>query len=65
MASANQVSGFLQACYSGGATIAPLIVSALLSKAGVSWYYYYYILVMFNTAHYELTLMKIDRNLGN
>ena len=45
MASANQVSGFLQGCYSGGATIAPLIATAMVTKAGLQWYAFYYIMV--------------------
>ncbi|RAL60539.1 hypothetical protein DID88_009735 [Monilinia fructigena] len=44
MASANQVQGFLQACYSLGGTIAPLIAAAMLAKAGLDWYYFYYIM---------------------
>lgn len=45
MASANQVQGFLQACYSLGGTIAPLIAAAMLAKSGLEWYYFYYIMV--------------------
>ncbi|KAF7857283.1 hypothetical protein EAF04_009524 [Stromatinia cepivora] len=44
MVSANQVQGFLQACYSLGGTIAPLIAAAMLAKAGLEWYYFYYIM---------------------
>ncbi|KAB8289812.1 hypothetical protein EYC80_010445 [Monilinia laxa] len=44
MASANQVQGFLQACYSLGGTIAPLIAAAMLAKARLDWYCFYYIM---------------------
>ncbi|ESZ89499.1 hypothetical protein SBOR_10116 [Sclerotinia borealis F-4128] len=44
MASANQVQGFLQACYSFGGTVAPLIAAGMLAKAGLEWYYFYYIM---------------------
>ncbi|KAK6599262.1 hypothetical protein H4I96_08466 [Botrytis cinerea] len=36
MVSANQVQGFLQACYSLGGTIAPLIAAGMLAKTGPS-----------------------------
>ncbi|KAN0095894.1 MFS general substrate transporter [Hyaloscypha variabilis] len=45
MANSNEVSGFLQACYALGATVAPLIATALISKAGLGWYAYYYIMI--------------------
>lgn len=45
MANSNEVSGVLQACYALGATIAPLIATALISKAGLGWYAFYYIMV--------------------
>ncbi|THV54702.1 hypothetical protein BGAL_0021g00040 [Botrytis galanthina] len=44
MVSANQVQGFLQACYSFGGTIAPLIAAGMLAKTGLEWYYFYYIM---------------------
>jgi MFS family permease len=45
MANSNEVSGFLQASYALGATVAPLIATALISKAGLGWYAFYYIMV--------------------
>ena len=45
MASANRVSGFLQACYSLGATLSPLIATAMVTKAQLPWYYFYYLMV--------------------
>jgi len=45
MANANEVLGFLHGCYGLGATIAPLIATTLITKAGVPWYYWYYIMV--------------------
>jgi hypothetical protein len=45
MASANQVSGFLQGCYSAGATVSPLIATAMFTKGGLEWYTFYYIMV--------------------
>ncbi|PQE31527.1 hypothetical protein CJF32_00011274 [Rutstroemia sp. NJR-2017a WRK4] len=45
MADANQVSGFLQACYSLGGTIAPLIAAGLLAKAGLPWWVFYYVMI--------------------
>jgi fucose permease len=45
MANSNEVSGFLQACYALGATVAPLIATTLIQKGGVGWYSFYYIMV--------------------
>jgi fucose permease len=45
MVNANEVSGVLQACYSLGATVAPLIVTAMIEKGGFSWYVFYYMMV--------------------
>jgi fucose permease len=45
MANANKVTGFLQACYTLGATLAPLMSTAMFIKGGLSWYAFYYIMV--------------------
>jgi fucose permease len=45
MASANEVSGFLQACYSLGATVSPLMATAMFTKGSLSWYTFYYLMV--------------------
>ncbi|RDW65225.1 hypothetical protein BP5796_09917 [Coleophoma crateriformis] len=45
MVSGNQVSGFLQASYSLGATIAPLIATAMITRAGWPWWTFYYFMV--------------------
>jgi fucose permease len=48
MANANQIMGFLQAFYALGATISPLIATAMITKAGAQWYEFYYIMVRSN-----------------
>ena len=45
MANANHVTGFLQASYALGATVSPLIATALITKAGLGWYTFYYLMV--------------------
>lgn len=45
MANANEVSGFLQACYALGATVAPLMSTAMFTKGGLPWYSFYYLMV--------------------
>lgn len=45
MANANEVTGFLQACYTLGATLAPLISTAMFTKGELPWYSFYYIMV--------------------
>ncbi|KXL45143.1 hypothetical protein M433DRAFT_282839 [Acidomyces richmondensis BFW] len=46
MANANEVLGFLHGCYGLGATIAPLISTTMITKAGVPWYYWYYVMIV-------------------
>jgi fucose permease len=45
MANANEVLGFLHACYGLGGAISPLVATTLITKAGWQWYEYYYIMV--------------------
>ncbi|KAH8594918.1 MFS transporter-like protein [Bisporella sp. PMI_857] len=45
MKKANQVSGVLQAFYALGATISPLIATAMFTKGGLPWYSFYYLMV--------------------
>ncbi|KAL2064433.1 hypothetical protein VTL71DRAFT_4927 [Oculimacula yallundae] len=45
MANANEVQGFLQASYSLGATVSPLIATALVQKTNIGWYGFYYIMI--------------------
>lgn len=47
MANANEVLGFLHGCYGLGATIAPLVATAMITKAGLPWYSWYYCMVGF------------------
>jgi fucose permease len=45
MANANQVSGFLQACYALGGAVAPLIAAEMLAKEGLPWWDFWYVMV--------------------
>jgi fucose permease len=64
MQSANQVSGFLQASYALGATVSPLIATAMVTKAGLMWYQFYYIMVYpSRPAFVNNELMHADRGL--
>jgi fucose permease len=45
MASANKVQGFLQAFYSLGATISPLVATSMITKGNLPWYNWYYVMV--------------------
>lgn len=47
MSNANEILGFLHGCYGIGATIAPLIATAMITKAGLQWYYWYYCMIVF------------------
>jgi fucose permease len=42
---ANELLGFLHGCYGAGATVSPLIASAMVADRGFPWYTYYYIMV--------------------
>ena len=45
MESSNAIQGILQACYSLGALLAPLIATSMITKAQLPWYVFYYIMV--------------------
>ncbi|KAH0008836.1 MFS general substrate transporter, partial [Aureobasidium melanogenum] len=53
MQNANEILGLLHGAYGAGATIAPLIATSMISKAGLPWYSWYY--VMIGAATIELT----------
>jgi fucose permease len=50
MADANQVLGLLHGFYGAGAVLAPLVATALVTKAGVGWWYFYYIMVCLSSS---------------
>lgn len=45
MRSTNEVLGMLHASYGLGATVSPLIISAMLEKYHLPWWTYYYIMI--------------------
>ncbi|KAK8106819.1 Bypass of stop codon protein 6 [Apiospora kogelbergensis] len=45
MASANELLGFLHGSYGLGATIGPLVSTAMVVKAGLPWYAYFYLMI--------------------
>lgn len=45
MESANELLGFLHGAYGLGATISPLIATAMVTKGNLQWYTFYYVMV--------------------
>lgn len=45
MANANEILGFLHGMYGLGATISPLVATALITQAGWQWYEFYYFMI--------------------
>jgi fucose permease len=45
MESANELLGLLHGCYGLGATISPLISTAMVTKGNLPWYNFYYLMV--------------------
>lgn len=45
MENANELLGILHGAYGLGATIGPLVATAMVTKAGLQWYEYYYFMV--------------------
>ncbi|KAL1970578.1 hypothetical protein VTN77DRAFT_4222 [Rasamsonia byssochlamydoides] len=45
LANANELLGFLHGFYGLGATLSPLIATALITKANLPWYCFYYIMI--------------------
>jgi fucose permease len=45
MENANELLGFLHGCYGLGATISPLVATAMVTKGNLPWYTFYYLMV--------------------
>jgi fucose permease len=45
MENANELLGFLHGCYGLGATISPLVATAMITKGNLPWYTFYYLMV--------------------
>jgi fucose permease len=45
MCNANELMGILHGAYGLGATIGPLIATAMITKAGLQWYAWYYVMI--------------------
>lgn len=54
MASANELLGFLHGSYGLGATVGPLVSTAMVVKGGLPWYTYFYLMI--GLASLELVL---------
>ena len=44
LVSANQLLGLLHGFYGLGATVSPLIITALVTRSGLQWYTFYYVM---------------------
>ena len=51
---ANELLGFLHGAYGLGATIGPLIATAMVTRAGLQWYTFYYVMVGLNSLAFFL-----------
>ncbi|TQN72750.1 Bypass of stop codon protein 6 [Colletotrichum shisoi] len=45
MGHANEVLGFLHACYGAGGVISPLIATTMISKGNLGWWTFYYVML--------------------
>lgn len=45
MDQANELLGIMHACYGLGATLSPLIATAMITKLGAAWYDFYYVMI--------------------
>lgn len=45
MDQANELLGIMHACYGLGATLSPLIATAMVTKLGAPWYEFYYVMI--------------------
>jgi len=59
MVNANEVSGLLHGCYALGATVAPLIATAIITKGQLGWYVFYYLMVSYKFCLYLSSAMKV------
>ncbi|KAL2116928.1 hypothetical protein VTJ04DRAFT_9096 [Mycothermus thermophilus] len=46
---ANELMGFLHGCYGLGATIGPLVATAMVTKGQLEWYTFYYVMIGLDT----------------
>lgn len=60
MVHANELLGFLHGMYGVGATVSPLVATAMITKGGLLWYNFYYIMVSFAVLIMALSLTSID-----
>jgi fucose permease len=45
MENANELLGFLHGAYGLGATVSPLVATAMVTKGHLAWYNFYYVMV--------------------
>ncbi|KAL9529457.1 Bypass of stop codon protein [Sphaerulina musiva] len=64
MLNANEILGFLHAFYGLGATIAPLIATAMITRADLPWYYWYYCMIGFAVAELAISLYAFWEDTG-
>jgi fucose permease len=58
---ANELLGFLHGAYGLGATIGPLIATAMVTRAGLQWYTFYYVMVGLNSLAFFLLVPSFWR----
>ncbi|KAL9051188.1 MAG: hypothetical protein Q9162_006166 [Coniocarpon cinnabarinum] len=64
LSAANELLGFMHGFYGLGATIAPLIVSALVERAGKGWFTFYYVMVGLVALEFATTLATFWTDTG-
>lgn len=64
MLNANEILGFLHAFYGLGATIAPLVATAMITRANLPWYYWYYCMLGFAVAELAISLYAFWEDTG-
>ncbi|RKU44784.1 hypothetical protein DL546_007130 [Coniochaeta pulveracea] len=56
MHSANELLGFLHGAYGLGATIGPLIATAMVTKSNLQWYAFYYVMIALSVVEFALAV---------
>lgn len=56
MHNANELLGFLHGSYGLGATVSPLVASAMVAEGGLEWYTFYYIMIGVVTFEFAITV---------
>ncbi|KAK3946269.1 major facilitator superfamily domain-containing protein [Diplogelasinospora grovesii] len=64
MQNANELLGVLHGAYGLGATIGPLIATAMVTRAGLPWYAFYYLMIALSGLEFTICVAAFNKATG-